>query len=166
MQPLEGGGEMIEHVHWNKTTYNALPYKYEAGTPNYIDTYAFGKAIEYIKHIGFENIHSHEKQLVEYAESLLNEINGVHIYAKQIKQKAGVISFNVYNNDHLIHPFDLGTLLDKQGIAVRTGHHCAEPLIDYLNIPGTIRISFALYNTKEDIDLFIQALKNAIGLLI
>ena len=166
MQPLEGGGEMIEHVHWEKTTYNTLPYKYEAGTPNYIDTYAFGKAIEYIQQIGFENIHSHEKQLVEYAESLLNEINGVHIYAKQIKQKAGVISFNVYNNDHLIHPFDLGTLLDKQGIAVRTGHHCAEPLIDYLNIPGTIRISFALYNTKEDVDLFIQALKNAIGLLI
>ena len=166
MQPLEGGGEMIEHVHWDKTTYNTLPYKFEAGTPNYIDTYAFGKAIEYIKHIGFENIHSHEKKLVEYAESLLNEINGVHIYAKQIKQKAGVISFNVYNKDHLIHPFDLGTLLDKQGIAVRTGHHCAEPLIDYLNIPGTIRISFALYNTKEDIDLFIQALKNAIGLLI
>ena len=166
MQPLEGGGEMIERVHWEKTTYNTLPYKYEAGTPNYIDTYAFGKAIEYIQQIGFENIHSHEKQLVEYAESLLNEINGVHIYAKQIKQKAGVISFNVYNNDHLIHPFDLGTLLDKQGIAVRTGHHCAEPLIDYLNIPGTIRISFALYNTKEDIDLFIQALNNAIGLLI
>jgi len=166
MQPLEGGGEMIERVHWEKTTYNTLPYKYEAGTPNYIDTYAFGKAIEYIQQIGFENIHSHEKQLVEYAESLLNEINGVHIYAKQIKQKAGVISFNVYNNDHLIHPFDLGTLLDKQGIAVRTGHHCAEPLIDYLNIPGTIRISFALYNTKEDIDLFIQALNNAIRLLI
>ena len=166
MQPLEGGGEMINHVRWDKTTYNTLPYKYEAGTPNYIDTYAFGKAIEYIQHVGLENIHSNENQLVEYAESLLKEINGVQIYANQIKQKAGVISFNVYNNNQLIHPFDLGTLLDKQGIAVRTGHHCAEPLIDYLNIPGTIRISFALYNTKEDIDLFIQALKNAIGLLI
>ena len=160
LTPHEGGGEMINHVRWSGTTYNELPYKFEAGTPNFVGSYALHKAIEYIQTIGFEAIEAHERELTEYCESQLSVIPGVHIYATG-QPKAGVISFNVGT----IHPFDVGTLLDQQGVAVRTGHHCAEPLIDELGVPGTVRVSFGLYNDKADIDAFIAALKKAIIIL-
>ena len=164
LTPHEGGGEMINHVRWSGTTYNELPYKFEAGTPNFVGSYALHKAIEYMQTIGFEAIEAHERELTEYCESQLAAIEGVHIYAAG-QPKAGVISFNVYASGNLIHPFDIGTLLDQQGVAVRTGHHCAEPLIDELGIPGTVRVSFGLYNDKADIDAFIAALKKAIVIL-
>lgn len=165
LPPAEGGGEMIEHVSFEKTTYNVLPYKFEAGTPNYVGSYAFGKAIDYMQEIGLENIATHEHALAEYIEEELSKISQVRVYA--VKQpKAGAVSFNVYRADGvLIHPFDVGVLLDRQGVAVRTGHHCAEPLIDYLGVPGTVRASVGMYNTKEDIDTFIAALKKAIMML-
>lgn len=165
LPPAEGGGEMIEHVSFEKTTYNVLPYKFEAGTPNYVGSYAFGKAIDYIQEIGLEKISKYEKELAEYIEQELSKIEQVRIYAA-CKEKAGAVSFNVYRADGvLIHPFDVGVLLDRQGVAVRTGHHCAEPLIDYLGVPGTVRASVGLYNTREDIDAFISALKKAIMML-
>lgn len=165
LTPHEGGGEMINHVRWSGTTYNELPYKFEAGTPNFVGSYALHKAIEYMQTIGLEAIEAHERELTEYCESQLATIEGVHIYAAG-QPKAGVISFNVYSNEKtLLHPYDIGMLLDQQGVAVRTGHHCAEPLIDELGIPGTVRVSFGLYNDKEDIDAFIAALKKAIGIL-
>ena len=165
LPPAEGGGEMIEHVSFEKTTYNVLPYKFEAGTPNYVGSYAFGKAIDYVQAIGLEQIAAHEHALTEYIEQELSKINQVHVYAVG-REKAGAVSFNVYRADgELIHPFDVGVLLDRQGVAVRTGHHCAEPLIDYLGVPGTVRASVGLYNTKEDIDTFIAALTKAIMML-
>ena len=165
LPPAEGGGEMIEHVSFEKTTYNVLPYKFEAGTPNYVGSYAFGKAIDYMQSIGLEHIANHEHSLAEYIEQELSKIEQVRIYAAG-KEKAGAVSFNVYRGDGaLIHPFDVGVLLDRQGVAVRTGHHCAEPLIDYLGVPGTVRVSVGLYNTKEDIDAFVVALKKAIMML-
>lgn len=165
LPPAEGGGEMIEHVRWDKTTYNVLPYKFEAGTPNYIGSYAFSKAIEYVQEIGIENIAKHEEELVEYIEERLSSMTNVKIYAAGQK-KAGAVSFNIYRADGgLIHPFDVGVLLDRQGVAVRTGHHCAEPLIDYLGVPGTLRASVGLYNTKEDIDKMVAALERAIMML-
>ena len=165
LPPAEGGGEMIEHVSFEKTTYNVLPYKFEAGTPNYVGSYAFGKAIEYVQTIGLENIATHEHALAEYIEEELSKISQVRVYAAK-QPKAGAVSFNVYRADGvLIHPFDVGVLLDRQGVAVRTGHHCAEPLIDYLAVPGTVRVSVGMYNTKEDIDTFIAALKKAIMML-
>lgn len=165
LPPAEGGGEMIEHVSFEKTTYNVLPYKFEAGTPNYVGSYAFGKAIDYLQEIGLEKIAEHEKELAEYLEAQLVSLPNVRVYA-QGKVKAGAVSFNVYREDGvLIHPFDVGVLLDRQGVAVRTGHHCAEPLIDYLQVPGTVRASVAMYNTKEDIDVFVAALKKAIMML-
>lgn len=164
LPPAEGGGEMIHHVSFEKTTYNTLPYKFEAGTPNYIGSHAFAAALDYINSIGWDKIEAHEQELVTYAEEALSKIAEVKIYAAGLP-KAGVISFNVFVNGKLIHPFDVGTLLDHQGVAVRTGHHCAEPLTDYLGGPGTVRISFGLYNTKEDIDLFIKALQKAIMML-
>ena len=165
LPPAEGGGEMIEHVSFEKTTYNVLPYKFEAGTPNYVGSYAFGKAIDYIQEIGLEKISKYEKELAGYLEEQLALLSNVRIYAKG-REKAGAVSFNVYRADGvLIHPFDVGVLLDRQGVAVRTGHHCAEPLIDYLGVPGTVRASVGLYNTKEDIDAFISALKKAIMML-
>ena len=165
LPPAEGGGEMIEHVHWDKTTYNVLPYKFEAGTPNYIGSYAFSKAIEYVQELGIEDIAKHEEELVEYIEERLSSLTNVKIYAAGQK-KAGAVSFNVYRADgDLIHPFDVGVLLDRQGVAVRTGHHCAEPLIDHLGVPGTLRASVGLYNTKEDIDKLIAALERAIMML-
>ena len=175
LTPHEGGGEMINHVRWSGTTYNELPYKFEAGTPNFVGSYALHKAIEYMQTIGFEAIEAHERELTEYCESQLAAIEGVHIYAAG-QPKAGVISFNVFDSqkskvesrkptEGLIHPFDIGTLLDQQGVAVRTGHHCAEPLIDELGVPGTVRVSFGLYNDKADIDAFIAALKKAIVIL-
>ena len=165
LPPAEGGGEMIEHVSFEKTTYNVLPYKFEAGTPNYVGSYAFGKAIDYLQEIGLEKIAEHEKELAKYLEAQLVSLPNVRVYA-QGRVKAGAVSFNVYRADGaLIHPFDVGVLLDRQGVAVRTGHHCAEPLIDYLGVPGTVRASVGLYNTKEDIDTFIAALKKAIMML-
>ena len=165
LPPAEGGGEMIEHVSFEKTTYNVLPYKFEAGTPNYVGSYAFGKAIDYLQAIGLEQIAAHEHALAEYIEQELSKINQVHVYAAG-RTKAGAVSFNVYRADGaLIHPFDVGVLLDRQGVAVRTGHHCAEPLIDHLGVPGTVRASVGLYNTKEDINTFIAALKKAIMML-
>ena len=157
---------MIEHVRWEHTTYNTLPYKFEAGTPDFIGSVAFAAALDYIDAAGRDNIMQHEQQLTAYAEQQLGQIEGVHVYAAG-QAKAGVVSFNVYNpaTQQLIHPFDVGTLLDRQGVAVRTGHHCAEPLMDYLGIPGTVRASFALYNTKEEIDIFTAALRKAAAML-
>ncbi len=164
LPPAEGGGEMIEHVRFEHTTYNVLPYKFEAGTPDFIGSYAFAVALQYMSHIGMETIAEHEKQLTCYAEEQLRQLEGVRVYADGL-EKAGVVSFNVYNGDKLVHPFDVGTLLDRQGVAVRTGHHCAEPLVDYLGIPGTVRASFGLYNEQEDVDRLIAALRKAIVML-
>ena len=165
LPPAEGGGEMIEHVSFEQTTYNVLPYKFEAGTPNYVGSYAFGKAIDYLQEIGLECIALHENSLTQYLEQQLAQIPNVRVYAAGMP-KAGAVSFNVYRLDgSLVHPFDVGVLLDRQGIAVRTGHHCAEPLIDYLQVPGTVRASVAMYSTEADIDAFIAALKKAIMML-
>ena len=165
LPPAEGGGEMIEHVRWDNTTYNTLPYKFEAGTPDFIGSYAFGVALDYMNSLGREAITRYEAELCRYMESQLADIQGVRIYAAG-HEKAGAVSFNVYREDgQLLHPFDVGTLLDRQGVAVRTGHHCAEPLIDALGVPGTIRASLALYNTREDIDALIRALKTAVAML-
>ena len=164
LPPHEGGGEMINHVRWDGTTYNELPYKFEAGTPNFVGSYGLQKAIEYMQSVGLETIEAHERELTEYCERRLGESEGVKVYAAG-QPKAGVISFNVYNGGELIHPFDIGTLLDQQGVAVRTGHHCAEPLIDELGVPGTVRVSFGLYNDKKDVDAFIAALKKALTIL-
>lgn len=172
LPPHEGGGEMINHVRWSGTTYNELPYKFEAGTPNYVGSYALQKAIEYVQSIGLEAINTHERELTEYCEKRLEELEGVKVYAAG-QPKVGVISFNISPNplipsstNPFIHPFDIGTLLDQQGVAVRTGHHCAEPLIDAMGVPGTVRVSFGLYNDKTDVDAFIAALKKAQSMLM
>ena len=164
LPPAEGGGEMIEHVRFSGTTYNVLPYKFEAGTPNFIGSYALGAAIDYMQQVGMPRIMAHEMALTRYCEEQLHRLPEVHIYAEG-QAKAGVVSFNVYQGERLIHPFDVGTLLDRQGIAVRTGHHCAEPLMDLLHVPGTVRASFGLYNDEEDVDRFIGALQKAIMML-
>ena len=164
LPPYQGGGEMIERVTFEHTTYNTLPYKFEAGTPDFIGSYALGKALEYVSSIGMNTLHAHETDLTDYAQQGLQAIEGIRIYAPTLP-KAGVLSFNAFYNDRLIHPFDIGTLLDRQGIATRTGHHCAEPLIDLLGVPGTVRISFGLYNTREDVDRFLEALKKALMML-
>ena len=160
LPPAQGGGEMIEHVRFEHTTYNTLPYKFEAGTPDFVGSNAFAEALNFLDSIGLSAIEKHESELTQYAEKRLSELPEVHLYAAG-QEKAGVISFNVGQ----LHPFDVGTLLDRQGVAVRTGHHCAEPLIDYLGVPGTIRVSFALYNEREDVDMFIEALQKAIAML-
>ena len=160
LPPAEGGGEMIEHVSFDKTTYNTLPYKFEAGTPDFIGSCVLQKALDYVEEIGRDKIEKYEAELTVYLESQLASIPNVIIYAAG-QQKAGVVSFNV---EHL-HPFDVGTLLDQQGVAIRTGHHCAEPLIDKLQVPGTLRASVALYNTKEDIDVLVAALRKAVMML-
>jgi len=164
LPPHEGGGEMINHVRWSGTTYNELPYKFEAGTPNFVGSYALQKAIEYMQSIGWEAIEAHERELTTYCEQQLLGI-GCTVYGVG-QLKAGVISFNLYNGKDLIHPFDIGTLLDQQGVAVRTGHHCAEPLIDAIGVPGTVRVSFGLYNDKNDVDAFIAALQRAQNILM
>ena len=165
LPPHEGGGEMINHVRWSGTTYNELPYKFEAGTPNFVGSYTLQKAMEYMQSIGWEAIEAHEKELTAYCEQQLSALQGIRIYAAG-QPKAGVISFNLYNGEDLIHPFDIGTLLDQQGVAVRTGHHCAEPLIDAIGVPGTVRVSFGLYNDKNDVDAFIAALQRAQNILM
>ena len=158
--PYQGGGEMIQTVTFEKTTYNELPFKFEAGTPDYIGSTALAEALKYLEKIGIERIAAYEKELTEYATNRLMEIDGMKIFGTS-EHKSAVISFLVGN----IHPYDIGMLLDKLGIAVRTGHHCAQPLIDSLGIPGTVRASFAFYNTKEEVDTFIEALKRVVGML-
>ena len=160
LPPAQGGGEMIQHVSFEKTTYNELPYKFEAGTPDFIGSYAFAEAIRYMQTIGMSAIVAHEERLGKYAESRLRELPQVKIYAEE-QEKIGVLSFNVKG----VHPYDIGMLLDQQAVAVRTGHHCAEPLIEWLGVPGTVRISFGLYNDESDIDAFITALHRTIAML-
>ena len=154
MHPYQGGGEMIKEVTFEKTTYNIAPYRFEAGTPSVADVIGFGKALEYINNIGLENIISHEDKIMRYATERLQEIEGVRIIGTAA-EKAGAISFLIGNS----HPFDVGTLLDQLGIAIRTGHHCAQPVMQHYNIPGTARASFALYTDFEDIDKFADSLK-------
>lgn len=160
LPPYQGGGEMIAEVTFEKTTYADLPHKFEAGTPNICGGIAFGAAIDYMNSIGFDAIATYENELLHYATLKLQEIEGLRIYGNS-SQKTSVISFNVGD----IHPYDIGSILDKLGVAVRTGHHCAQPIMDYYKIPGTVRASFAFYNTKEEIDTFIAALKRAIVML-
>ena len=159
LPPYQGGGEMIETVSFEKTTYAGLPHKFEAGTPNICGGIAFGIAVEYMNSIGFDAISNYEQELLEYGTQELLKISGVKIYGTA--NKTAVISFNVAD----IHPYDIGSILDKLGIAVRTGHHCAQPIMEFYKIPGTVRASFAFYNTKEEIDLFIKSLKKAILML-
>jgi cysteine desulfurase/selenocysteine lyase len=156
LPPYQGGGEMIKEVTFEKTTYAELPHKFEAGTPNIAGGIVLGTAIDYMNQIGFDNIQVQEKELLEYGTKRLLEIEGLKIYGTS-KDKTSVISFNIEG----IHPYDIGTIIDKLGIAVRTGHHCAQPIMNFFNIPGTIRASFAFYNTKEEIDIFVEALKRA-----
>ena len=158
--PYQGGGEMIQTVTFEKTTYNELPFRFEAGTPDYIGSTALAEALKYMEKIGIERIAAYEKELTEYATKRLMEITGMRIIGTS-DRKSAVISFLVGD----IHPYDIGMLLDKLGIAVRTGHHCAQPLIDSLGIPGTVRASFSFYNTKEEVDTFIEALKRVVGML-
>ncbi len=160
MPPYQGGGEMISIVTFEKTTYNELPFKFEAGTPDYIGSTALAEALHYVQGIGIEKIAAHEHELLTYGTKRLMEIEGMRIIGTS-KAKSSVISFLVGN----IHPYDLGMLLDKLGIAVRTGHHCAQPLIDSLGMPGTVRASFAFYNSKEEIDTFITSLKRIVIML-
>ena len=158
MSPYKGGGEMIATVTFEKTTYADLPHKFEAGTPNISGGIAFGTAIDYMNSIGFDEIAAYEHELLVYGTQKLKEIEGVTIYGpNDLSKKASVISFNING----IHPYDIGTIIDKLGIAVRTGHHCAQPIMDFYKIPGTIRASFAFYNTKEEIDIFVEAVQKA-----
>ena len=156
LPPYQGGGEMIKEVTFEKTTYADLPHKFEAGTPNIADGIALGTAVDYINSIGMENIQEQEKELLEYGTRRLLEIEGLRIFGTAA-EKTSVISFNIDG----IHPYDIGTIIDKLGIAVRTGHHCAQPIMNFFNIPGTIRASFAFYNTKEEIDVMVEAVKKA-----
>lgn len=160
LPPYQGGGEMIAEVTFEKTTYADLPHKFEAGTPNIAGGIAFGAAIDYMNGVGFEDIAQYEADLLNHATMALQQIEGLRIYG-EASEKTAVISFNVEG----IHPYDIGTLLDKMGIAVRTGHHCAQPIMDYYKIPGTVRASFAFYNTKEEIDTMVSGLKRAVEML-
>ncbi|MBS3738791.1 aminotransferase class V-fold PLP-dependent enzyme [Mesohalobacter halotolerans] len=162
LPPYQGGGEMIDQVSFEKTTYAGLPNKFEAGTPNICGGIAFGRAINYMNEIGFENIQAYEHELLLYATKRLEEFDNIIIYGTSPEQKTAVISFNFEG----LHPYDVGTLVDKMGIAVRTGHHCAQPIMEFFKIPGTIRASFSFYNTKEEIDLMIDALKKANSMLL
>ncbi|WP_272023705.1 aminotransferase class V-fold PLP-dependent enzyme [Olleya namhaensis] len=156
MQPYQGGGEMIDQVTFEKTTYTGLPHKFEAGTPNICGGIAFGAALDYMNAIGFDAIADYEHELLDYGTKQLEAIDGLKIYGTS-KNKTSVISFNLEG----IHPYDVGTLLDKMGIAVRTGHHCAQPIMAFYNIPGTVRASFAFYNTKSEIDALVEGVKKA-----
>ena len=160
LPPYQGGGEMIAEVTFEKTTYADLPHKFEAGTPNIAGGIAFGAALDYMNGLGFESIAAYENELLVYATTALKEIEGIQIYG-EAAEKTAVVSFNVKG----IHPYDVGSILDKFGIAVRTGHHCAQPIMDYYQIPGTIRASFSFYNTKEEIDRMIEALHRVIQML-
>ena len=160
LPPYQGGGEMIATVTFEKTTYADLPHKFEAGTPNIAGGIAFGAALDYMNSIGFNEIAAYEEELLNHATTALKQIPGVKIYG-EASEKTGVISFNVEG----IHPYDIGSILDQMGIAVRTGHHCAQPIMDYYQIPGTVRASFSFYNTKEEIDRMVEGLKKAISML-
>ena len=160
LPPYQGGGEMISEVTFKNTTYAELPNKFEAGTPNIVGAIGFGVALDYLNEIGFDDIESYENELLEYATSKLNQVPDLKIYG-QAEKKTSVISFNVGS----IHSYDIGTILDKYGIAVRTGQHCAQPVMDYFGISGTVRASFAFYNTKKEIDYFCESLNKAIAML-
>ncbi len=160
MPPYQGGGEMIAEVTFEKTTYADLPHKFEAGTPDICGGIAFGAAIDYMNAIGFEAIAAYENELLAYATAQLLAIEGLKIYGTATN-KTSVISFNVEG----IHPYDIGTLLDKMGIAVRTGHHCAQPIMDYYQIPGTVRASFSFYNTRREVDALVEGVKKAVQML-
>lgn len=153
---IKGGGEMIKEVSFEKTTYACLPHKFEAGTPNIAGVIAFKSAIDFISDLGFNTIAKHENYLLEYATQEILKIDGVKIYGTSEK-KSGIISFNIEG----IHPYDIGVLLDKMGIAIRTGHHCTQPIMKRFNIPGTARISLAIYNTIEEIDVCMDSIKKA-----
>ena len=156
LPPYQGGGEMIKEVSFEKTTYANLPHKFEAGTPNIAGGIVLGTAIDYMNEVGFENIQQQEEELLEYGTKRLLEIEGLRIYGTS-QNKASVISFNIEG----IHPYDIGSIIDKLGIAVRTGHHCAQPIMSFFEIPGTIRASFSFYNTKEEIDALVEGVKKA-----
>ena len=160
LPPYQGGGEMIDQVTFEKTTYADLPHKFEAGTPNIAGGVGFGAAIDYMNGIGFETIAAHENDLLQHATEKLNKIEGLRIYGN-VQNKVAVISFNVDG----LHPYDIGTLLDKMGIAVRTGHHCCQPIMDFYQIPGTVRASFAFYNTHEEVERFITGVEKAVSML-
>lgn len=156
LPPYQGGGEMIATVSFEKTTYAGLPHKFEAGTPNICGGIAFAAALDYMNSIGFAEIAAYEQELLNYATAKLREIEGMKIYG-EATEKTAVISFNIEG----LHPYDIGTLVDKMGIAVRTGHHCAQPIMDFFKIPGTVRASFSFYNTFEEIDSFVEGVKKA-----
>jgi cysteine desulfurase/selenocysteine lyase len=160
MPPYQGGGDMIAKVTFERTTYNTLPLKFEAGTPHIAGAIGLGSAIEFLYSLDLEAAAAHELELTKYAQGILDTFEGLHIIG-EAKNKTSVVSFTIDN----MHPFDLGTLLDKQGIAVRTGHHCTQPLMDFFQIPGTVRASFAFYNTKEEIDTFVAALERSMQIL-
>jgi cysteine desulfurase/selenocysteine lyase len=160
LPPYEGGGEMIATVSFEKTTYAGLPHKFEAGTPNICGGIAFGAGLDYMNAVGFENIAAYEQELLEYGTQELLKIEGLKIYGTTA-EKTAVISFNVGG----IHPYDIGAILDKLGVAVRTGHHCAQPIMDFYQIPGTVRASFSFYNTKEEIDILVSGVKRAVRML-
>ena len=159
LPPYQGGGEMIDKVTWEKTTFERLPFKFEAGTPDYVATHGLATAIDFLNSVGLDSIKAHEEELTRYCMEQLQTIEGMHIYGPAISgssaDKDAVVSFNVGN----IHHLDMGTLLDRLGIAVRTGHHCAQPLMDRLGISGTVRASFALYNTKEEVDALVAGIR-------
>lgn len=161
MPPYQGGGEMIKTVSFEKTTYNELPFKFEAGTPDISGAIGLGLALEYVKEIGQDNIAKHEAELLRYGTEKLSAIDGLRIIGTA-KNKASVISFLVDDT----HPYDIGTILDKMGIAVRTGHHCTQPLMDHFGIPGTVRASFAVYTSKEDIDALVAGVQRAVRMLL
>lgn len=161
LPPYQGGGEMIKDVTFERTTYNELPFKFEAGTPSVADVLGLKRAVEFMEEVGVEHIYDHEDQLLRYATERIREIEGVRIFG-EAPHKAGVLSFLVGES----HPYDVGTLLDKLGVAVRTGHHCTQPIMDRYGIPGTVRASFAVYNTREDVDAFIAALQRIAPMLM
>ncbi|MBS9461157.1 cysteine desulfurase [Flagellimonas sp. 389] len=161
LPPYQGGGEMIAEVTFEKTTYADLPHKFEAGTPNICGGIAFGAALDYMNGIGFNAIAAYEEELLQYATEQLLAIEGLKIYGTS-ENKTSVISFNIEG----IHPYDIGTILDKLGIAVRTGHHCAQPIMDFYQIPGTVRASFSFYNTKEEVDVLVEGVKRARNMLL
>jgi cysteine desulfurase/selenocysteine lyase len=160
MKPFKGGGDMIKSVSFEKTTYNDLPHKFEAGTPNIAGGIGLGAAVDFLNTLDFDAVRVYENEILRYATQQLKTIEGLEIYS-DVVHKASVISFNVKN----LHPYDVGTILDQLGIAVRTGHHCTQPIMDYFQIPGTIRASFALYNTKEEVDALGEGIKKAIAML-
>jgi cysteine desulfurase/selenocysteine lyase len=161
MPPYQGGGEMIKDVTFKETTYACLPHKFEAGTPNIAGGIVFGVALDYMNEVGFDFIQKHEEELLSYATQELKKIDGIQ-FVGTAEQKVSVISFNIKD----CHPYDIGTIVDKLGVAVRTGHHCTQPIMDFFKIPGTIRASFMFYNTKDDVDRLVNAIKKAARMLL